>query len=58
MIDIDVPQSVIATMQGRRVGELIEHPILQQLGVDKRYFKEVRNVGRFMICTVVKRRPK
>ncbi len=58
MIEMEVPQSVIATMRGKRVGEMIEHPILRQLGVDKRYFSEVGQTGRFVVCSVVTRRPR
>ena len=58
MIELDLPESVIATMKGKRVDELIEHPILRQLGVDKRYFSEVGQTGRFIVCSVVKRCPR
>lgn len=57
MTEISIPQTVFSTMRGRRVGDLIEHPILKQLGVDKRYFKDVEQVGKYVICSVVKRRP-
>lgn len=57
MIEMNVPESVIATMKGKRVDELIRHPILQQLGVDKRYFSDVAKMGRFVVCSVIKHRP-
>lgn len=58
MFEMDIPESVFATMQGRRVRDLIEHPILKQLGIDERYFNEVRKTDKYVISSLVKRRPR
>ena len=55
--DITIPETVFSTMTGRRVGELFQHPILEQLGVHRRYFRKVSRTGDYTICSVVKRRP-
>ena len=47
--DITIPETVFSTMIGRRVGDLFEHPILKQLGVHRRFFKEVSRTGNYTI---------
>jgi hypothetical protein len=53
-----LPTAMLSSLPGKKVGMVIVHPLLCQLGVDSRYLREVKQIGDCLVCKVVKRKPK